>query len=264
MCRHLTNGITMYIVRSFPVSIARVSVLSYLGVKSAWGVKFAICEIPGATPPGSKPGSPSNGNKFTSFCNMSTIVDTSTKGLTLPVPESMIEALSNMKDIYGRHCTQQGIAVDTARSIKCAIASMSRDLNWRASALVVVRVPPMELSARPGKIADTLVRLGTAVAERLTCSPTTKANRVHSPAGSPDFREWELCRTMPLVSGFSRGSTVSPPFHSRIAPYSPRSPSSALKISLLRAAQISSLTYQPKLQTTVQLCRTLSFGPLCH
>ncbi|KAJ8867243.1 hypothetical protein PR048_031042 [Dryococelus australis] len=31
------------------------------------------------------------------------------------------------------------------------------------------------------------------------------------PGGSlPDFRMWELCRTMPLVGGFSRGSPISP------------------------------------------------------
>ncbi|KAJ8874259.1 hypothetical protein PR048_025102 [Dryococelus australis] len=41
-------------------------------------------------------------------------------------------------------------------------------------------------------------------------SPPTKANRVQYPAGSPDFRKWESCRTMPLVGGFSRGSPVSP------------------------------------------------------
>ncbi|KAJ8868948.1 hypothetical protein PR048_030489 [Dryococelus australis] len=29
---------------------------------------------------------------------------------------------------------------------------------------------------------------------------------VQSPAGSPDFREWESCRTVPLVGGFSWGS----------------------------------------------------------
>ncbi|KAJ8871029.1 hypothetical protein PR048_027332 [Dryococelus australis] len=29
------------------------------------------------------------------------------------------------------------------------------------------------------------------------------------PPGSPDFRKWESCRTMPLVGGFSRGSPVS-------------------------------------------------------
>ncbi|KAJ8898425.1 hypothetical protein PR048_003785 [Dryococelus australis] len=40
--------------------------------------------------------------------------------------------------------------------------------------------------------------------------PPIKANRVQSPAGSPDFRMWESCRTMPLVSGSSRGSPASP------------------------------------------------------
>ncbi|KAJ8891113.1 hypothetical protein PR048_010624 [Dryococelus australis] len=52
--------------------------------------------------------------------------------------------------------------------------------------------------------------LGAAVAERLDCSPPTKASRVQSPAGSPDLRKWESCWTMPLVGGFSRGSPVSP------------------------------------------------------
>ncbi|KAJ8884405.1 hypothetical protein PR048_016262 [Dryococelus australis] len=42
-------------------------------------------------------------------------------------------------------------------------------------------------------------------------SPPAKANRVQSPAGSPDFRCWESCQTMPLVGGFSRGSLVSRP-----------------------------------------------------
>ncbi|KAJ8866781.1 hypothetical protein PR048_032642 [Dryococelus australis] len=52
--------------------------------------------------------------------------------------------------------------------------------------------------------------VGAAVAERLARSPPTKANRARSPAVSPDFRKWESCWTMPLVGGFSRGSTVSP------------------------------------------------------
>ncbi|KAJ8872713.1 hypothetical protein PR048_026327 [Dryococelus australis] len=82
---------------------------------------------------------------------------------------------------------------------------------------------------------------GAPVAERLARSPPTKANRVQSSAGSlMDFRMWESCRTMPFVGGFSRGSPVSPPFHSGAAPYSPQSPSSALKTSQLRDAQTSS------------------------
>ncbi|KAJ8880666.1 hypothetical protein PR048_017136 [Dryococelus australis] len=48
------------------------------------------------------------------------------------------------------------------------------------------------------------------VAERLDCSPPTKANRVQYPAGSPDFRKRESCRMVALVSAFSRGFLVSP------------------------------------------------------
>ncbi|KAJ8868395.1 hypothetical protein PR048_029911 [Dryococelus australis] len=51
---------------------------------------------------------------------------------------------------------------------------------------------------------------GTTVAERLACSPTTKTIRVQFPAGPPALSMWESCRTMPLASGFSRGSPVSP------------------------------------------------------
>ncbi|KAJ8869587.1 hypothetical protein PR048_028579 [Dryococelus australis] len=87
---------------------------------------------------------------------------------------------------------------------------------------------------------------GAAGSERLACSPPTWAIRVQSPAGSlPGLRMWESCRTMPLVRRFSRGSPVSPPFHSGAAPCSPQSPSSALKTSVLRAVQISSLTFRP-------------------
>ncbi|KAJ8892532.1 hypothetical protein PR048_005113 [Dryococelus australis] len=37
-----------------------------------------------------------------------------------------------------------------------------------------------------------------------------KANRVQSPAVSPDFNKWELCQTMPLVCVFSLRSPVFP------------------------------------------------------
>ncbi|KAJ8882340.1 hypothetical protein PR048_014142 [Dryococelus australis] len=79
---------------------------------------------------------------------------------------------------------------------------------------------------------------GAAVADRLACSPFTKANRVQFPAESLlNFRLWGSCRTMPFVGGFSRGSAVSPPFHSGAAPYSPQPPLSALKTSLLKSRQ---------------------------
>ncbi|KAJ8866974.1 hypothetical protein PR048_032836 [Dryococelus australis] len=80
------------------------------------------------------------------------------------------------------------------------------------------------------------------VAERLARSPPTNAHRALSLAGSPDFRKWESCQTMPLIGWFSRGYPVSPVPSFQAAPYSLQSPSSALEISLLRAAQISSLT----------------------
>ncbi|KAJ8878443.1 hypothetical protein PR048_019021 [Dryococelus australis] len=68
---------------------------------------------------------------------------------------------------------------------------------------------------------------GTAVAERLARSPPTPANRAQSPADSPDFRKWQSC---------------PPPPNSGAAPYSLKSPSLARNTSLLRVAQISSLT----------------------
>ncbi|KAJ8896160.1 hypothetical protein PR048_001503 [Dryococelus australis] len=84
---------------------------------------------------------------------------------------------------------------------------------------------------------------GASVAERLACSPPTKANRVQSPAVSlPDFRMWESCGTMTLVGGFSRGPSVSLVLSFGVAPFSLKSLSSAFKTSLLRAAKISSLT----------------------
>ncbi|KAJ8869820.1 hypothetical protein PR048_028829 [Dryococelus australis] len=55
-------------------------------------------------------------------------------------------------------------------------------------------------------------------------SSPTKATRVQSPAGSPDFCKWESCRTMPLIGRFSWGNHVSPALHSCSAPYSLQSP----------------------------------------
>ncbi|KAJ8883017.1 hypothetical protein PR048_014856 [Dryococelus australis] len=59
-----------------------------------------------------------------------------------------------------------------------------------------------------------------AVAERLACSPPSKANRVQSPAGSlPYFRKWESCRTMLLVGGFLGDLSFPPTLHSGTTPY---------------------------------------------
>ncbi|KAJ8875882.1 hypothetical protein PR048_023789 [Dryococelus australis] len=66
----------------------------------------------------------------------------------------------------------------------------------------ILHFPPIKLPEFVGLLL---------VAKRLTYSLPTKANRVQSPDGPfPDFRIRGSCRTMPLVSGFSRGSPVSP------------------------------------------------------
>ncbi|KAJ8877046.1 hypothetical protein PR048_021498 [Dryococelus australis] len=101
---------------------------------------------------------------------------------------------------------------------------------------------------------------GAAVAERLA---PTKAIRVQSPAGSPVFRMWESCRTMPLVGGFSRDLPFPPPFHAGAAPYSPQSPSSALKTSLFRAAQSLHVTSQT-IALTIDLYTARKIGERCH
>ncbi|KAJ8896787.1 hypothetical protein PR048_002132 [Dryococelus australis] len=86
------------------------------------------------------------------------------------------------------------------------------------------------------------------VAERLDCSPLTKANRVKSPAGSLRVYASEnragLCRWSPVFF-----SDISP-FHSGAAPYL-ASPSAALKTSMLRATQISPLTFNVVLHLTL-------------
>ncbi|KAJ8897930.1 hypothetical protein PR048_003288 [Dryococelus australis] len=60
----------------------------------------------------------------------------------------------------------------------------------------------------------------------------------------PDFRVWESCRTMRLVGGFSQGYPASPRLCIPALLHThPASLSSALKTSMLKAAQISSLTH---------------------
>ncbi|KAJ8888773.1 hypothetical protein PR048_008265, partial [Dryococelus australis] len=65
--------------------------------------------------------------------------------------------------------------------------------------------------------------------------------RTSESAGSlPDSLVWESCRAIQLIGRFSWGYSVSPSFHSGAAPHSPKSPSSALKTSLSRAAHLTS------------------------
>ncbi|KAJ8878626.1 hypothetical protein PR048_019208 [Dryococelus australis] len=79
--------------------------------------------------------------------------------------------------------------------------------------------PPMHSGAAPHSPHLTLI--GSQDHDRSTRSPPTKVNRVQSPAGSPDLRKWESCRTMQLFGRFSRRSPDSPSMHSGAAPHSP-------------------------------------------
>ncbi|KAJ8887995.1 hypothetical protein PR048_007480 [Dryococelus australis] len=71
-------------------------------------------------------------------------------------------------------------------------------------------------STKTGKV--TLLKMGAAVAERIHCSPPTKANRARSPAGAtPGLSHVES------VSDDAAGDLpFPPPLHSKATPYSPR------------------------------------------
>ncbi|KAJ8878616.1 hypothetical protein PR048_019197 [Dryococelus australis] len=111
----------------------------------------------------------------------------------------------------------------------------------------------------PNTVRNRLTLTGTAVEKWLERSPTIKATRVRFPTGLlQGFSTWESCQMMRLV-GFFFGDLVFPlSLHSGAAPYSLQPPSSALKTTMLRAAQISSLHFTiyrnlSKLAETVQL-----------
>ncbi|KAJ8884529.1 hypothetical protein PR048_016386 [Dryococelus australis] len=75
----------------------------------------------------------------------------------------------------------------------------------------------------------------------LTRSPPTKTNRVHSPPGSPVFCKSDRAGRCRWSAGFLGDLSFPQPLHSGDAPNSLQSHSAALKNSLLRATQISSL-----------------------
>ncbi|KAJ8877702.1 hypothetical protein PR048_022157 [Dryococelus australis] len=80
--------------------------------------------------------------------------------------------------------------------------------HWLAGFLEDFQFPT--LSFRRCFTLTSTTSIGSQDSAWLSCSLPTKANWVQSPAESPNFRMWELCRTMPSVGGFSRGSPVSP------------------------------------------------------
>ncbi|KAJ8874491.1 hypothetical protein PR048_025351 [Dryococelus australis] len=79
--------------------------------------------------------------------------------------------------------------------------------EWRR---IPVDVLQTLVESMPDRVVAVIAARGATVAERLACSPPTKANRAQSPAGPPDFHKWESCRTMPLVGESCRESPVSP------------------------------------------------------
>ncbi|KAJ8872279.1 hypothetical protein PR048_025881 [Dryococelus australis] len=117
------------------------------------------------------------------------------------------------------------------------------DTSWRPPA----RSSPSTVTADNQYAVDIAIFVNMTVESslhRLARLPSTKANRVQSPAGSPDLRKWESCRTMPLIWGFSRESPAPPPLHFGAAPYSLQSPPSALKTSLFPIKRDSRLTFE--------------------
>ncbi|KAJ8883810.1 hypothetical protein PR048_015665 [Dryococelus australis] len=85
-------------------------------------------------------------------------------------------------------------------------------------------------------------RVAAVIATR-ACSPPTKANRVQSWPGHRIFSSGNRAGRCRRSAGFLDDLPFPPPFHSAAPPYSPQSSSSALKTSLLTAAQISPLTH---------------------
>ncbi|KAJ8891531.1 hypothetical protein PR048_004059 [Dryococelus australis] len=177
---------------------------------------------------------PTNGE-----CHALRSSDLNPRDCLLPVRPSQGHRLCNSSSGHSRASPEIG----TRFFSRCVQFLEDACSNHRSAASLLVHEHGLHLLELECVRMTTVSGAAVAVAERLACLPLTKANWVQSPAGSlPDFRLRESCMTMPLVSGFSRGSPVfPPPFHSGIAPHFPRSPSSALRTSLLRAAQISSL-----------------------
>ncbi|KAJ8871178.1 hypothetical protein PR048_027484 [Dryococelus australis] len=85
----------------------------------------------------------------------------------------------------------------------CKNLSAARETGIQAASLCRSIAKLISSVPRPFPPGRSIARQRAAVAERLDCSPPTKANQVQYLAGSLlDFRVWESCRTMPLVGGF--------------------------------------------------------------
>ncbi|KAJ8877588.1 hypothetical protein PR048_022043 [Dryococelus australis] len=109
---------------------------------------------------------------------------------------------------------------------------ISKVLTLSLTAFTRGLLPPLVILRLPRRAQ------GATVAERLACSPPTKAIRIQSPAGP--LRIF-ACGNRPgrcrWSAGFRGDLPFPPPLHSGAAPYSPQSPSSALNTSMSRAAK---------------------------
>ncbi|KAJ8870424.1 hypothetical protein PR048_029446 [Dryococelus australis] len=210
--------------------------------KAASSSRIPTFENPGATPPGIEPGSPEweelDGNLLT---------------LSFPLPgdedHSFILRLRNstvMRSfaiLLRLDTTSWGILYTTYRT----------SADKETFGTYTVYYDPAELSE------ERIYTSAVSLLASLQGDPGSIPGRV-----TTDFRMWESCRTMPLIGRFSRDLPFPPPFHSNAAQaqFSPHLPSLALKTSVLRAVQISSLTHlgkSPHLSTAnQQICTPTS------
>ncbi|KAJ8893400.1 hypothetical protein PR048_005991 [Dryococelus australis] len=95
------------------------------------------------------------------------------------------------------------------------------------------------------KEVSTQHELVNSVPQRMVATTPDTRNRANW-VRFQDFRKGNLAGRCLWSAGFLGDLPFTPPLHSGAAPYSLQSPSSALKTSLLRATQISSLTHSFK------------------
>ncbi|KAJ8884913.1 hypothetical protein PR048_011109 [Dryococelus australis] len=124
-------------------------------------------------------------------------------------------AASEVADAAGKIKIKSTQAQVNASKLNSDYESTSDALNNRATLMGEAHTRALNLRERAsqffvGTSAKRKELTGATVAEQLARSSPTKANRAQFPAGSLDFRKWELRQTMPLVSKFSQGSPVSP------------------------------------------------------
>ncbi|KAJ8895369.1 hypothetical protein PR048_000701 [Dryococelus australis] len=167
----------------------------------------------------------------------------------LPIPRRpSVRLLATSEEAVAIVCSPQQLCWTTGSEV-ATVQLSSGVAHLRGRTYCYMRhliMPPGSVERGTVRVPDVLCREGkpyprrAPVAKRLDCSLPTKANRVQFLGGSlPDFRKWESCRTMPLVGSFLGGLPFPRPSITALLHTHLASPSSALNISILRAAQIS-------------------------